>query len=64
MSLSEHTPEFTLLEEAITILFCLKRLGFSQKTECGGAGTRRVAQSGLESEGCPTPRCSAIGVCG
>jgi hypothetical protein len=23
MALPEHTPEFTLLEEAITILFCL-----------------------------------------
>ena len=29
----------------------LKRLGFSRKTECGGTGTRRVAESSLEGNG-------------
>jgi phenylalanyl-tRNA synthetase beta subunit len=38
-----------------TIQRLLKRMGFSQKTECGGARTRRVAESSLEGDG----RCTA-----
>src|SRR4051794_24022516 len=34
-----------------TVRRLMKRLGFSQKTDCGGAGTRRVAKSSLESDG-------------
>jgi len=29
----------------------LKRMDFSQKTDCGGAGTRRMAKSRLEGDG-------------
>jgi transposase len=29
----------------------MKRLGFSQKTDCGGAGTRRVLEGRLEGDG-------------
>ena len=34
-----------------TVRRLMKRLGFSQKTHIGGAGTRRVLEGGLESYG-------------
>jgi transposase len=35
-----------------TLRRLLKRMGFSRKKDCGGAGTRRVAKSRLEGDGC------------
>ncbi len=35
----------------ITVRRLLKRMGYSRKKEYGGAGTRRMAKSGLESDG-------------
>src|SRR5215217_548237 len=45
---------------APTLRRLLKRMGFSRKKDCGGAGTRRMAKSGLEGDvgpiaGCPLP---------
>ena len=34
-----------------TLRRLMKRLGFTQKTDYGGAGTRRVLESSLESDG-------------
>jgi transposase len=45
----EHVGGRTLSDSTVRRL--LKRLGFTQKTDCGGAGTRRVLESGLESDG-------------
>ena len=47
---------------APTLRRLLKRMGFSRKKDCGGAGTRRMAKSGLEGDGGPTTRCSLSGV--
>src|SRR5215217_6255300 len=44
-----------------TIRRVLKRLGFSRKTECGGGGTRRVAQSSLQGNGRREDRPAATG---
>jgi transposase len=46
-----------------TVRRLLKRMGFSQKTDCGGNGTRRVAKGGLEGDGRRRDRCSFSGVC-
>jgi transposase len=45
----------------VTLRGLLKRMGFSRKKERGGAGTRRVAKSSLESDGRPRARCSLSG---
>ncbi len=45
-----------------TIRRVLKQLGFSQKTDCGGAGTGRVAKSGLAGDGCAGDRPEEAGV--
>ena len=59
----EHVTGKDLSDSTVRRL--MKRLGFSQKKRmCGGAGTRRVPKSSLESDGCPTTRCSATGVRG
>ena len=47
-----------------TIRRVLKGLGFSQKTDCGGAGTRRVAESCLEGDGGARYGAKAAGVRG
>src|SRR5215203_4834748 len=47
-----------------TLRRLLKRMGFSRKKDCGGAGTRRVAKSRLEGEGSPIARCPLSGFCG
>jgi transposase len=46
-----------------TLRRLLKRMGFSRKKDCGGAGTRRMAKSCLEGDGRWQPRCSFSGVC-
>jgi transposase len=40
-----------------TLRRLLKRMGFSRKKDCGGAGTRRMAKSGLEGDGRWHHRC-------
>jgi transposase len=40
----------------------MKRMGFFQKTDCGGAGTRRVEKSSMEGDGWTITRCSLSGV--
>jgi hypothetical protein len=40
----------------------MKRMGFSRKKDCGGAGTRRMAKGRLEGDGRPLARCSLCGV--
>src|SRR5215204_5729533 len=42
-----------------TVKRLLKRMGFSQKTDYGGGGKRRVAKSRLEGHNCGTDRCEA-----
>src|SRR5215203_351623 len=44
-----------------TLRRLLKRMGFSRKKDCGGAGTRRVAKSRFEGDGIRRPRCSLSG---
>jgi transposase len=41
-----------------TLRRLLKRMGFSRKKDCGGAGTRRVREGDLEGDGSPITRCS------
>jgi transposase len=45
----EHMTAKSLSHSTVRRL--MKRLGFSQKTECGGAGTRRVLEVRLEGYG-------------
>ncbi|MCA1837928.1 MAG: helix-turn-helix domain-containing protein [Actinobacteria bacterium] len=45
----EHVTGTTLSDSTLRRL--IKRLGFSQKTDCGGAGTRRVLEGRLEGDG-------------
>jgi transposase len=40
-----------------TLRRLMKRMGFSRKKDCGGAGTGRVAKSRLEGDGIRRPRC-------
>jgi transposase len=47
-----------------TVRRLLKGMGISQKTECGGDGTGRVAKGGLEGDGRRRDRCPSAGVCG
>jgi transposase len=47
-----------------TLRRLLKRMGFSRKKDCGGDGTRRVAEGRLESDTRPTDRSKAAGVRG
>src|SRR5215207_13540 len=46
----EHTTGKVLSDS--TVLRLLKRMGFSQKTDCGDGGARRVAESRLEGGAC------------
>jgi transposase len=46
----EHLTGTTLSDSTLGRL--MKRLGFTQKTDYGGAGTRRVVESRLEGYGC------------
>ncbi len=46
----EHITGTTLSDSTVRRL--MKRLGFSQKTDYGGAGTRRILESRLEGYGC------------
>jgi transposase len=45
----------------VTVRRLMKRLGFSQKTERGGGGTRRMATGGLEGDGRPNARRPHLG---
>jgi transposase len=45
-----------------TVRRLLKRMGFSQKTDCGGDGAKRVAEGRLEGDARPTDRSKAAGV--
>ncbi len=45
----EHITGTTLSDATVRRL--MKRMGFSQKTDSGGAGTRRVLKSSLEGDG-------------
>lgn len=45
----EHMTATTLSDATVRRL--MKRMGFSQKTDSGGAGTRRVPEGDLESDG-------------
>jgi transposase len=47
-----------------TLRRLLKRMGFSRKKDCGSAGMRRMAKSGLEGDASPIARCSLCGVRG
>jgi transposase len=47
-----------------TVKRLLKRLGFSQKTDCGGDGARRMAKGRLERDGRPRDRLRAAGIRG
>src|SRR5215212_5669544 len=58
----EHITGTTLSDSTVRRL--MKRLGYSQKKDGGGAGTRRVAKSRLEGDGIRRPRCSLSGFCG
>ena len=58
----ENIAGKTLSEPTLRRL--LERMGFSRKKDCGGAGTRRVAESRLESDGRRGDRRSSAGVCG
>jgi transposase len=58
----EHTTGKSLSDSTVKRL--LKRLGFSQKTECGGDGARRMAEGRLESDGRPRDRPRAVGIRG
>src|SRR5215211_7010726 len=44
-----------------TLRRLMKRMGFSRKKDCGGAGTRRVAKGRLEGDGGPKARCPLPG---
>jgi len=39
----------------------LKRMGFSRKNDCGGAGTGRIREGGLEGDGRPIAGCPLLG---
>ena len=58
----EHITGTTLSDSTVRRL--MKRMGYSQKTDGGGAGTRRMAKECLEGDGGWHPRCSLCGVCG
>ena len=45
-----------------TLKRLLKRMGFSRKKDCGGAGTRRILEGGLEGDGSPITRCPSARV--
>src|SRR5215204_2288108 len=53
----EHTTGKVLSDS--TVVRLLKRMGFSQKTDCGGGGARRVAESRLEGGACLENRAEA-----
>src|SRR5919112_5854703 len=56
----EHISATTLSDSTVRRL--MKRLGFSQKTDCGGAGTRRVLESDLEGDGRRAGRALSAGL--
>ena len=45
-----------------TVRRLLKRMGFSRKKDCGGAGTRRVLKSCLEGDGRKRTRQPPVGI--
>ena len=57
----EHATGRALSDSTVGRL--LKRMGFSQKTERGGGGARRVAESGLEGDGRPEGGAGAVRLC-
>src|SRR3954468_21668245 len=56
----EHLTGTALSDSTVRRL--MKRMGFSQKTAGGGAGTRRVEKSSMEGDGWTITRCSLSGV--
>src|SRR5437763_185002 len=60
-SFLEHATAKALSDSTVGRL--LKRMGFSQKTDCGGAGARRVPKGWLEGDGLGEGGAGAVCLC-